>query len=64
MDPLFVPGVPGAPELLVLLVLFVIYLAIPILVIVALFYFLDGKRGYEERIARLERRVEKLEDER
>lgn len=64
MVPLFIPGVPGGPEILILLFLFVLYIAIPLLVIVAVFNFLDGKRGYDRRIEALERRVERLEDER
>ncbi|RQG90937.1 hypothetical protein [Natrarchaeobius chitinivorans] len=63
MVPLFVPGVPGGPELLVILVMLVFYLVIPILVIVAIYNFLDGKRGYESRITALEERVEELESE-
>lgn len=64
MGPLFVPGVPGGPELVIVLFILVLYLAVPILVIVAVYNFLDGKRGYEKRISELERRVEKLERER
>lgn len=64
MNPLFVPGGLGDPELLIVLVMLVFYLAIPILVIVAIFYFLDGRRGYDQRISQLERRVEELENER
>lgn len=64
MVPLFVPGLPGGPELLIVLLMGAMYLVLPILVIVAVYNFLDGKRGYEERITRLERRVAELEDER
>lgn len=64
MNPLFVPGGPGGPELLVILVMLAFYLAIPILVIVAIFYFLDRRRGYDRRIAQLEQRIEELENER
>ncbi|MEY7851898.1 hypothetical protein AB7C87_22155 [Natrarchaeobius sp. A-rgal3] len=64
MVPLFIPGVPGGPELLVILVMLLFYIAIPIIIIVAIFNFLDGKRGYEQRIEALEQRVEQLENER
>ncbi|RQG95302.1 hypothetical protein [Natrarchaeobius oligotrophus] len=64
MVPLFVPGAPGGPELLVLLTMLVLYLAIPILIIVAIYNFLDGRRGYERRISELERRIDELERER
>ena len=63
MVPLF-PGIPGGPELLVVLVMLAFYVVIPVLVIVAINSYLDGKRGYEERITALERRVEELENER
>lgn len=64
MDPLFVPGLPGGPELLIVLLMFVVYFLVPVLGVVAIYNFLDGKRGYEERITSLERRVEELEDDR
>jgi hypothetical protein len=64
MVPLFVPGVPGSPELLIGLVVLAFYIAIPVLAVVAIYNFLDGRRGYERRISRLEDRVEQLEDER
>lgn len=64
MVPLFVPGAPGGPELLILLFVSVFYIGIPLLVMVGVYNYLDGKRGYEERISRLERRVEELESER
>ncbi|MWV38378.1 hypothetical protein [Natrialba sp. INN-245] len=64
MVPLFIPGAPGGPELLLILVMLVFYVAIPIVVIVAIFNFLDGKRGYEQRIEQLEAHVEQLENER
>ena len=63
MVPLF-PGVPGGPELLVLFFVLILFGAVPLLVIIAVYNYLDGKRGYEERIDALERRVEELEDER
>ncbi|MGM0590580.1 MAG: hypothetical protein ACQETI_02945 [Halobacteriota archaeon] len=56
--------VPGGPELLIILLIFGLYLAVPILLIVVVYNFLDGKRGYEERIAALERRIDELENER
>lgn len=64
MITLFVPGGMGPPELFILLFMAVFYVGIPLLGIVAVFYYLDGKRGYDERISTLERRVEELEDER
>ncbi|RDI69812.1 hypothetical protein [Halopelagius longus] len=63
MVPLFVPGLPGGPELLIVLLMVAMYVVLPVLGIVAVYNFLDGKRGYEERITRLERRVAELEDE-
>jgi hypothetical protein len=63
MVPLF-PGIPGGPELLIVLLMLLLYVAVPLLVIVAVFNYLDGKRGYEERITALERRVEELERKR
>lgn len=62
MHPLVAP-VPGGPELLVLLGMALIYLTVPLLIVVAVYNFLDAKRGYERRISALERRVEELEDE-
>jgi hypothetical protein len=59
--PLFGPGVPGLPELLIAFVVLGLYLVIPVLLIVAVYDFLDGKRAYEERISALERRVRELE---
>lgn len=63
MIPLFVPGFPGLPELIIAFLIFGLYLVIPILLIVIVYNFLDGKRGYEERITQLEQRVERLENE-
>lgn len=60
----FVPGAPGGPEIVILLFILVLYVAIPLLIIVAVYNFLDGKRGYEKRIAALEDRVERLETDR
>lgn len=60
MVPLFFPG---GPELIVILFMLAFYLGIPILVIVAIYNFLDGRRGYEKRITVLEQAVEELEDE-
>ncbi|WP_262179078.1 hypothetical protein [Haloarcula laminariae] len=57
-------GLPGGPELVILLLVLVVYLALPVLLIVVVYNFLDGKRGYQKRIAELERRVEELEDDR
>ncbi len=64
MLPLFGPGVPGLPELLIAFTRFGLYLVNPVLLIVAVYDFLDGKRAYEERITSLERRVRMLEGER
>ena len=58
MLPLFVPSFP---ELLIAFMLVGLYLFVPILLIVAVYNFLDGKRAYEERISALERRVRELE---
>ena len=57
-------GLPGGPELLIVLLMLLLSVVVPLLVIVAVFNYLDGKRGYEERITALERRVAELEDER
>ncbi len=62
--PLFVPGGMGPPELMILLVVLVFYLVVPLVVLVAALKFLDGRRGYDERIAALERRIDELENER
>lgn len=62
--PLLQPGLPGGPELLVVLLIGAVYLVLPVLLIVVVYNFLDGKRGYEKRITELERRVEDLEDDR
>lgn len=61
MVPLFVPG---GPELLIVLLVFGLYIAVPLLVVAGVYNYLDGKRGYEERISQLERRVDDLENER
>lgn len=58
-----VPGAPGSPELLILLGMAALYVAIPLLGIVVVYNYLDGKRGYERRIEALERRVDELENE-
>ena len=55
--------VPGGPELLLILLLAVFFLGIPLLLIVGVYEYLDRKRGYERRIAALERRVDELEEE-
>ncbi|MFC6825118.1 hypothetical protein [Halopelagius fulvigenes] len=60
--PLFVSGLPGGPELVVPLLMLTMYVVLPVLGIIV-YNFLDGKRGYEERITRLERRVTELEGE-
>lgn len=60
MVPLFLPG---GPELIVILFMLAFYLGVPILVIVAIYNFLDGRRGYEKRITALEQAVEELKDE-
>jgi len=62
--PLFQAGLPGGPELVLLLLVVAVYLVLPVLLIVVVYNFLDGKRGYQQRIADLERRVEELEDDR
>ena len=62
--PLLQPGLLGGPELLMILLLGAVYLVLPVLLIVVVSNFLDGKRGYQQRIADLERRVEELEDDR
>lgn len=59
--PLF-PGIPGFPELMIMLLMSLLYFAVPILIIVAVYNYLDGKRAYDERITELEQRVAELED--
>ena len=54
--PLLQPGLLGGPELLMILLLGAVYLVLPVLLIVVVYNFLDGKRGYQQRIADLERR--------
>ena len=56
-------GIPGGPELVVLPLLLLLYVGLPVLLIVVVYNFHDGKRGYQQRIADLERRVEELEDD-
>ena len=56
-------GLPGGPELIIALLVFAGYLVLPVLLIVVVYNFLDGKRGYEKRISELERRVEELEND-
>ena len=56
-------GIPGGPELVVLPLLLLLYVGLPVLLIVVVYNILDGKRGYQQRIADLERRVEELEDD-
>ncbi|MDS0278252.1 hypothetical protein NDI85_10640 [Halomicroarcula sp. S1AR25-4] len=53
----------GFTELARMLVLLVMYVGLPTLLIVVVYNYLDGKRGYEERIAGLEQRVAELEQE-
>ncbi|GGN93394.1 hypothetical protein [Haloarcula pellucida] len=53
----------GFTELVRMLVLLVMYVGLPTLLIVVVYNYLDGKRGYEERIAGLEQRVAELEQE-
>ena len=64
MSLLFVPGAPGGPELIIILFTGLLTLGVPILLVVAVYNYLDGKRGYEQRISALEQRVEELESER
>jgi hypothetical protein len=58
-----VAGVPGATELVVMVVVLAVYVGLPAAGMVLVYNVLDGKRGYEKRIAELERRVEALESE-
>ena len=63
-------GVPGGPELLVVLSMAVLLLVVPVGLVVLLVARSDGgdggrgDGGLEARVDRLERRVERLEDER
>ncbi|WP_331235284.1 hypothetical protein [Natronorarus salvus] len=59
MLPLFVPGFP---ELLIAFLKLGFYLVLPILLVVAAYDFLDGKRAYEERITALEQQIRELEN--
>ena len=60
-------GIPGGPELLVVLSMAVLLLVVPVGLVVLLVTRSDGDGGdgsLEARVDRLERRVERLEDER
>jgi sec-independent protein translocase protein TatA len=65
--PLF-PALPGGPELLVVLLVLVVQLLLflvpVVLVALGVSVLLDRRRGYDERIAELERTVERLEERR
>ena len=58
-------GIPGGPELLVVLLVSVLLFAVPVgLVVLLVARSGDGGDGsLEARVDRLERRVERLEDE-
>jgi hypothetical protein len=58
-----IPGLPGATELILMVIVLAVYIGLPAAGMVLVYNFLDGKRGYEKRIAELERRVETLESE-
>ncbi|SDQ65779.1 hypothetical protein [Natronobacterium texcoconense] len=60
--PLFIPGAPGGPELLIMLFILVLFLAVPIFIIAVGYVVLSGNRVDEQRVADLERRVERLEE--
>ncbi|THE66346.1 hypothetical protein D8Y22_03505 [Salinadaptatus halalkaliphilus] len=60
MVPLFVPGAPGGPELLIILFIFGLFVIAPL----AILLYVVTNRSNDDRIDNLERRVEKLEDER
>jgi len=60
---LLIPGIPGATELIVMVMVVAIYVGLPAAGMVLVYNYLDGKRGYERRIAELERQVETLESE-
>jgi hypothetical protein len=60
---LLIPGLPGTTELIVAVMALAVYIGLPAAGMVLVYNFLDGKRGYEKRIAELERRVETLESE-
>ncbi|ADQ67655.1 hypothetical protein C499_17974 [Halogeometricum borinquense DSM 11551] len=47
---------------MIMLLMSLLYFAVPILIIVAVYNYLDGKRAYDERITELEQRVAELED--
>lgn len=50
-------------EFIIPYVVLAILIAFVVLAFVAVYYFLDGMRGYEERITALEQRIETLEEE-
>jgi len=58
-------GIPGGPELLVVLLVSVLLFAVPVGLVVLLVTRSDngGDGSLEARVTRLERRVERLEDE-
>ncbi|WP_254763338.1 hypothetical protein [Natrinema marinum] len=63
MLPAFVPGGMGPPELIILVVTLLFFLAIPIVVIVAIWKVVIVGRSDDRRIESLEQRVEELETE-
>ena len=53
----------GPPELIIASVVLLFFLAIPIVIIVAIWKFVVVGRGDDQRIEELEQRVEELETE-
>ncbi len=63
MRPAFVPGGMGPPELLILVVVLLSFLAVPIVIIVAIWKYVIRHSRDEQRMAALEQRIEELENE-
>ena len=54
---------PGLPELLIAVLALGLQLAIPALVALVVYQFMDGRNAYEERIAALEDEVARLRED-
>ncbi|MDS0473987.1 hypothetical protein [Natrinema sp. 1APR25-10V2] len=63
MLPAFVPGGMGPPDLLVLVVVLLSFLAVPIVIIVAIWKYVIRHSRDGQRMAALEQRIEELENE-
>jgi len=55
--------IPGLPELLIVVFVFGFWLVVPAFVAFVVYQFMDGRNGYEERIAELEDEVAALRED-